>query len=145
MLNQEDAKQLINVKVNVWVPEGATHFSESITDDPVFYKTKDTGCGYNQWLYYEGGKGWLLSGIKEPWCARPIEDVKTGAEVLTDITADSTVKGDGLAGYVGTKLIFHGIPFKYSILPNFLHTFQVAPGDRDRLHAIVADVEAIKF
>ena len=57
----------IQFKVEVEAPDGATHFSGDLLDDPVWYKCTQVGAVGDHWWWYSKARGgWFLAGHSKP-------------------------------------------------------------------------------
>jgi len=58
---------LVKVIVEIEVPEGATHYGGSLTDDPTWYKCTQIGVVGAHWWYYSADrKSWIFMGHFPP-------------------------------------------------------------------------------
>lgn len=65
----------LRIPVEVWVPDGATHYFGDLLDMPTFYKRRDIGVAGEHWFFWSRTrKTWVMSGHHQPHWTLPIPE-----------------------------------------------------------------------
>lgn len=66
----------INVKIEIEIPEGATHYIGNIFDDPIWLKCSKIGVVGEHWWIWKSYGIWTFHSHKKPESCKEIDEIK---------------------------------------------------------------------